>query len=223
MRRTGVEAGAREADLVFPRLGEISGRVLTADGSPVRAYRLFVEGGDGLDRPFAAIGSPEGRFLVEGLGAGDYRVRAVAPDGHGKANVELGAGEHRAAIEITIVPCTSLAGRLVHETGKPLTEWWVGAIDPAADPSFILVTPVQRDGSFHFKNVPAREMAIKATQRQPEGPKPRELIERAPTLQLLTPKQGETTDLGDVVVTDRGGMSTGMVVGPEPRTLQLCA
>ncbi|MEM6996745.1 MAG: sigma-70 family RNA polymerase sigma factor, partial [Myxococcota bacterium] len=111
-RVSGIEAG-EDADLVFPRLGRIAGRVESSDGKAVPGYQLFVRQDGDPDERFVPVGSSDGEFSLGGLSAGRYQVRAQTEREGASVTVELGAGEVRKGITLTLVPRTHLRGRLV--------------------------------------------------------------------------------------------------------------
>jgi RNA polymerase sigma factor (sigma-70 family) len=206
-RRSGVEAGARDADLLFARVGEVSGTVHGPDGAPVRGYTLTVQG-DHVEERLVA-GSADGRYVVGNLEAGRYTLRVRAPIGHGEAEVEVAAGEHRAGFDITLESFATVKGRLVDRAGKPLGGWIAGARPAGADPTrpleYVLIVKASSDGTFALDLLHAGELAVVATPVQPElldPPRGPDFFATVPELRVVLPKPGKTTDLGDVVVED---------------------
>ncbi len=208
VRREGVAAGARAVGLVFPQVGRISGRVRLADGSAVEGYVLFVEGGPQGDRPGFPAASKGGRFVASGLEAGRYALKVHASEGDGEAIVELGAGEHRSGIEITLQPNARVNGRLVDAEKKPLVGWVVSLRIPQtnADTTPLIgnTTVTDSDGRFRLGHVEPRAWDFLAL------PGARHLVPpqfdaddrewRTPALRVVTPTAGDSLELGDLVV-----------------------
>jgi RNA polymerase sigma factor (sigma-70 family) len=206
-RRTGVEAGERAADLVFPTVGRISGRVRAADGSAVHGYILsvgFDEDSPNVDRQSIPVGSKEGRFIATGLEAGRYALEVMAPDGEGEAIVELAAGEHRTGIEITLEPRARIEARLVDAESKPLAGWIVALRDPDDPLAFANITVTGDDGRFVLGRLIPRAWALVALPGSPSLLEPPFDFEdpawQGPALMVVTPRAGETIALGDLVV-----------------------
>jgi RNA polymerase sigma factor (sigma-70 family) len=207
-RREGVVAGGRAIDLVFPKVGRISGRVRFADGSAVKGYFLHVEGGAQRDRPGYPVGSKDGRFVASGLEAGRYEVSVMAPEGQGSASVDLAPGEHRAGVEITLVPKTEVKGRIVDGEQKPLVGWAVALRMPvtsADHPGEIAnITVTGDDGRFLLGRVDPQAwdfMALPGSRNLfPPHYEPNDPVWRTPALRVVTPTVGETLDLGDIVM-----------------------
>jgi protocatechuate 3,4-dioxygenase beta subunit len=96
--------------------GTISGRVTDAAGEPLVGAAVLLFRGSPTDRPSAegilvgmagnAEADAEGRFVIRGVGPGDYYLRSLQT-GRGTTLIEglrLGEGEHRKGVEITLRP-----------------------------------------------------------------------------------------------------------------------
>jgi hypothetical protein len=207
-RREGVVAGGRAVDLVFPKVGRISGTVRSATGSPVKGFSLHVEGGAQRDRPGFPVGSKDGRFVASGLEAGQYELSVMAPEGHGRASVELAAGEQRSGIEITLVPNTVVKGRFVDREQRPLVGWVAALRMPVTStdhPGEIAnMTVTDDDGRFLLRRVDPQAwdfMALPGSRNLfPPHLNIEDPVWRTPALRVITPTAGDTVDLGDLVV-----------------------
>jgi uncharacterized GH25 family protein len=138
--------------------GALSGRVVDRDGKPIRSFRVLVnfprerKQGDRISGFFAGytgIGvrftSPDGRFVLTGVGTGCvYRVMAIA-EGHGEAvadRVTALAVNHvqnaRPAI-LRAGPPVRLLVRAVAAGGKPIADARVTLVNgqPGLDESFM--------------------------------------------------------------------------------------
>jgi uncharacterized GH25 family protein len=110
-----------------------------------------------VDAPATATAKagPDGRFAVEGIAPGEYRVSAIAEDGaRGSAGASVPIEGSRAEANPTLPGgAETLAGKVVHADGRP----WTGLvlIQPAPDrgeAAMFVVTgesvPTKEDGTF---------------------------------------------------------------------------
>lgn len=199
VRRPGVVAGTMDADLVFPRLGTISGRVLDAQGEPVTGYQLYVRRDDEARERFVPVGSAKGAFRASGLAEGTYHIRVHAEEDAATASVEveLGAGEDREGVELTLEPRTIVAGRLLDDAGQPRAGWKVALIvaGGARTPDNVrVVSLTEADGAFELYDMGSGPLALIAgTETTPEA------FAAAVVLATVEPEEGERTEIGDVV------------------------
>jgi protocatechuate 3,4-dioxygenase beta subunit len=114
-----VEAGRKDLVLTLARGVRLTGRVRDERGAPVASFQLELQLHRGpLERESEAtltVVDPEGRFSVEGLGAGTYTLRVAS---HGLAPaaqpVSLPPGATEAGpVEITLAPGARLEGQVV--------------------------------------------------------------------------------------------------------------
>jgi hypothetical protein len=75
---------------VAPTNGTIRGLVTTATGAAIGDATILVEEGPGSAPDIAPVSDDAGRFVLDGLGEGTYRLRAIGPAGQ--------AGEAQAAV-----------------------------------------------------------------------------------------------------------------------------
>jgi RNA polymerase sigma factor (sigma-70 family) len=207
-RRTRVAAGSRGVDLEIPRLGRISGTVLTAEGAAVRGFELYLHGGADDHAPFHG-GSKDGRFAVGGLEAGRYVLRVHAPAGEGRTEVELGAGEERTGVVLTLARGANVKGRLVDENGAPATGWlaWLRTPGDGDDREVRLDwgAEIDDDGAFLIRGVFPQPLAIVAVRDVPEVFDPMQggkMVHDATELRIVTLEDGETIDVGDLTLAD---------------------
>ena len=71
---------------------QIRGRVVDGTGRAVAEATAFVVRAPGPVPDLAAMSNADGRFVIDGLAAGAYRLRAVGPDGgQGEADARASA------------------------------------------------------------------------------------------------------------------------------------
>ncbi|RMH21265.1 MAG: carboxypeptidase regulatory-like domain-containing protein [Acidobacteria bacterium] len=128
-------------------LARIRGSVIGFDGRPPAGARLSLlrppagdGGGEGGpdDSPYAgrvvatAAPDPRGRFLLESVEAGDYRLLAAAP-GHRTEVLPLAvaAGDSLVLDPVFLLPAPEVEGRVIDaETGEPLAGVEIVAVSP---------------------------------------------------------------------------------------------
>ncbi|HYP07389.1 MAG TPA: carboxypeptidase-like regulatory domain-containing protein, partial [Bryobacteraceae bacterium] len=111
--------------------GTISGKVLAAEGGPVRKAAVFLLW-NGTPRSTAtAITDGAGQFRFDALPPGDYDLRS-SREGFGSAvfgategsligkPIRLASGEQRSGIVLTLVRAASIAGVVRDVDGEPL-------------------------------------------------------------------------------------------------------
>ncbi|MBC8073191.1 MAG: hypothetical protein IAG13_33020 [Deltaproteobacteria bacterium] len=130
-----------------------------------------------------------------------------APEGKAEATVEIGAGEHRSGIEITLEPSAQLEGRLVDRDGQPLGGWFAVARSPDASPDspdgWVRIAETSRDGTFAIRDVDPGSVGfavVDGSESLKDAPGPVSTLTSAPELRRITIARGETIELGDVVV-----------------------
>jgi len=195
--KAGIAAGTTNAELVFPRLGRISGTVRNPDGQPATAFNVFATAEGSKDKRFIPMGDPGGLFSIGGLAPATYRVDFETPTGKTTLNVTLEDGETKSGLEVNLEARTRIVGRLVDEKGKPRDGWDVALVvagAPRALDNVRITGQTRSDGTFELYDVAAESLALLA------GPDPSPTaFAMAKELTTLTPKPGEVNDLGDVV------------------------
>jgi hypothetical protein len=136
--RLGGNEGRRGVDLTLARGGlKIQGLVRTSDGTPLAAARVVAEdqhlgtggiilriltGGRALGPMAAPSGQSDadGRFSIDDLAAGKYRLRASFP---GQPDLDLGGvSAGSGGVVLTFAPGATVAGRVVRADGSPVTD-----------------------------------------------------------------------------------------------------
>jgi len=106
--------------------------------------------------------SPDGRFELQGLGLGAYRVVATTPAGERAVLDEVPAGT--ADLKITILPRGALVGRTLHAAdAAPVAGARVWVAGSGIWPPRSVVT--DGAGRFSFEGLPAGWYALRATRR----------------------------------------------------------
>jgi 5-hydroxyisourate hydrolase-like protein (transthyretin family) len=123
--------GAQDA---APGSAQIAGRVVDdATSEPLAGVRVFLypipvpDGG----RIASVVTAADGGFVFSAVGAGGYRLgtnRRGFYSTRGGAVVTLSGAHDRVAVQLTMAKGGAVAGRLVDQTGSPLTRAWVGAL-----------------------------------------------------------------------------------------------
>jgi Carboxypeptidase regulatory-like domain len=109
----------------------IRGRVLRADGLPLRRGRVQLSSGDDLFSPYATVTDDEGRYRFGNLRAGTYLLSASTLGNerivYGQeqpfdpsAPVTLKRGETADSIDMTLGRSAAIGGRILDEYGDPL-------------------------------------------------------------------------------------------------------
>jgi hypothetical protein len=133
-----VDSGARNIELRLAELASVRVRVLAADGTPLRRFRLglrrvFGDGGaiaavpEVPDRS-VRLGPDEAAAALDGVPNGEFCVQVEA-DGYAKAlstafanPAEPGAAPRAFDVAVTMGPGATLRGRVVDEAGAPLAD-----------------------------------------------------------------------------------------------------
>jgi hypothetical protein len=176
--------GAQQRDATRPRVGtgEIAGVVLSADADPRPVRRVVVSIAGDMAEPRSVITDESGRFTFSRLPAGNFTIAgrkvtylpvqfgATRPGGAGTA-ISLTAGEKR-QISLTIFRGVVLAGTVRDDTGAPLADIPVAAVDVRVRPGN---APVQAPesvttddrGMFRFYGLPPGEYVVAAAPAPP--------------------------------------------------------
>jgi len=118
-------------DIVLGRTGAVSGVVHDEVGKPVAGVRVSVATGGlglGLGRSGGEVTGVDGRFERSGLRPGKYTIATASPD-HvpTKTKIEVGDGERRDGVVLTLHSGRTIAGVVVDDRGTPLAGMRVGA------------------------------------------------------------------------------------------------
>ena len=156
--RRGLEVPAGrdlEGVVLLLERGEVlEGSVLDDDGAPAAAMvraQLEERGGAGGAGRLGILHQEtdgDGRYRLEGLAPGSYRVAAFGFEsgGHATAEVEVVAGVNRLDLRLTRKSQASVSGRVLDPDGKPVAG---AAVQLAKESSSSGVT-TQGDGSFEI-------------------------------------------------------------------------
>ncbi len=141
--------------------------VVTAGGVPAAGARVVI-GGENLAPMRETMARPDGTFLINGLGAGSYVLRASRAGEVSRPSAEVvldRSGDRPPLVELALAAGWSIGGRVVDDQGRVLStaEVRVEAL-PGDDPLPELVRPAS-DGSWRAGPLPAGEYRL--TPRQP--------------------------------------------------------
>ncbi len=114
-RVTKVAKPGADVTLELADLGTVEGEV-TLDGQPLSRFSVQVEGPTSRSMQVRDRG---GHFEVGRLDPGRYTLVITAPDGSGRAEVTVGAGE-TVTQDLDLEHLTSVSGRIVDEQGEPI-------------------------------------------------------------------------------------------------------
>jgi hypothetical protein len=180
----------------------VQGRVTSASGDPVEgatvraaAVRYHEGRRRAVDAGLPAITDDRGRYHIEGLAAGSYLVRAIAPSeqpvqppnpvfappfpAHPSETKEILLERNRTIdldLTTTPLPVGSVSGRILDPTGRPMTTSLL--MEPSLRSGAVVGEPrggtIFPDGRFEFANVPPGEYTIKAFRTRGNPSKERE-------------------------------------------------
>ncbi|MBI2432080.1 MAG: carboxypeptidase regulatory-like domain-containing protein, partial [Candidatus Hydrogenedentes bacterium] len=178
---SGAEQQATEANKIHLRRGEqltgivlrysgghlgIAGRVTNLEHEPLAGMNVSCVGShEGQTMASSAETDTEGRYEIEGLGAGAYELHLFHPDYMAARLSGIEAGARNADFELG--PAAVIEGQVVQMEGKPLTDFevlvhpgWVMDIAPWMDSEFIRFH--DEEGRFSLKAVDGMGMAMVA-------------------------------------------------------------
>jgi protocatechuate 3,4-dioxygenase beta subunit len=162
-------SGGEPVDLVMDPGGEIAGRVVDADGSPVEDAHVSAEDESRLPGPgrFKSGRSDEGdgRFILRDVAAGKYSllVRAGTRGEASVADVRVGAGRTTNVGTITLGGGGTLQGVVVDSGGNGIPGATVGAERDANRRYGQIQTQTGSTGAFELRGVPIGMVYVSAS------------------------------------------------------------
>ncbi|MEM7160494.1 MAG: carboxypeptidase regulatory-like domain-containing protein [Myxococcota bacterium] len=188
-RVTAIARPGQDVALALAELGRVEGQV-TLDGQPLKSYAVRVEGPTARGKQ---VRDSAGHFELERLDPGTYQLVVTAPDGSGRAEVTVGAGES-VTKDVVLEHKLTVRGRIVDEAGQPVPGAMILVGEGAAGQVSIeqtgdeapLVT--DEDGRFEL-NCAAGPRALVAL--SPGSPKP--LV-----VHFFVAQPGQDVDLGEL-------------------------
>jgi hypothetical protein len=209
----------------------IEGTIINAQtGEPVRRAQVtafaYSERGDGSSHePQFATSDANGHFVVNGLGAGKYRLRAEANrfatqsygerrfGGRGK-DVEVAAAQHLTGIDFRLMPCGVITGQVHDESGDPVEGAMVQAIPVGRTRGFQGGNQVQTNdlGQYRLYSLAPGQYLVQVAVSRPEDQQPGSQDAYVP---MFYP---DVTDPGaaSTITVDPGGESQGIDVDVRP-------
>lgn len=184
------------AEISLRASGSISGRVTTGEGGP--ALTQYTVTARSLDRAgeletrTVYVSDPSGAYRVDDVAPGRVSVSVTADGGRAHREVELGSGEARSGVDLSIFRMGEVKGRILSPEGTPIfnARILVRALGAARGR-----VATGTDGRFNMK-VPAGDplrVFVRADGYYPWGSQPFDLQPDGPT------------DMGDVTLDPRGG------------------
>lgn len=195
-RATAIARPGDEVALALADLGGIEG-VVTLDGQPLERFAVRVEGPTSRSRQVRDGG---GRFSLDRLEPGTYRLVVTAPDGSGRAEVTVGAGE-TVTRDVVLEHAVTVRGRILDREGKPIAGAMVMIGDGEAGRLSIERTDdapppsTDEEGRFEVTCAAGPRGLLAAS---PKSPQP--LVVR-----FFVAQPGQDVDLGDLREQEPGG------------------
>lgn len=190
-------------ELRFEPGGSIAGRVVDADGRPLRDALIDLEGTAGRSRGgLIAMSDGDGQFRLSGVPPGRQTVTAERhPYRRGVREVEIDAGQSEVRVDFQLAKGLAVRGSVVDDQGAAAAEVWV-ALAAAGGAGFRTGGVSRADGSFEIEGVEPGRYTITA---EKSGYRRAELPE---------PLAVESSDVDGVrLELGRGGAILGHVVG----------
>ncbi len=163
MERVEAGPGITPVELRFPLGAEVSGRVLTPEGSPAVGAGVHFRRDD-RGGPIAQA-QADGTFLMEGLPDGEYRLVAQDRDGRSSRPKDLQvAGRSIPGLELVIDQPSeraTLSGRISGPPSEALRGIRVMAI-PSTPPSWHQTTETGAGGEYRLEGLEAGEWTVTA-------------------------------------------------------------
>jgi hypothetical protein len=211
-----------------PRLGTLSGRVVTDDGQPLSRLRIQINKLGKADPVHLQIATDaEGAFTASGLPEGVYVIHAYAP-AYVMTDADSRDRHYRlgAHVTLTLTKGGAITGRVEDEAGVPLVRgrvwaYWLRTLDgAAADRAERYQRNVTTDdrGVYRLYGLPSGIYQV-AVMRE-RGPERRDLLtsfhpsgSRAAAAEITVQTGSETTGVNIRLHRERGATVSGKVSG----------
>ncbi|MFF0016547.1 MFS transporter [Streptomyces sp. NPDC005374] len=146
-----------ELDLVLGGAGRLAGRVLTADGTPVRDANVTLTDGHG-DVVATTRSGPEGAYAVTELVAGAYTLAASAPAFRPAALPVTVQAARETRQDVELAGGAVLRGTVRAGGGRPVEDARVTLLDTAGNVVDTLTTGL--DGTYRFVDLSSGEYTV---------------------------------------------------------------
>ena len=196
-RVTEIARPGQDVALALAELGRVEGQV-TLDGQPLKSFGVRVEGPTARGKQ---VRDSSGHFELERLDPGTYQLVVTAPDGTGRAEVTVGAGES-VTQDVVLEHKLTVRGRIVDEAGEPVAGAMILVGEGAAGQVSIehsgdeMPLTTDKDGNFELDCAAGPRALIALS---PGSPKP--LV-----VHFFVAQPGKDMDLGELKAEPMEGM-----------------
>ncbi len=202
----------------------ISGQVIFADGSPAVGAKVAACTEFRTEPEAEAVAGADGRYTVQRLGRGQYRVKARSADGRKSAPVRENVNEDTSGVDFVLAGHGTLAGTVLRQGGDPgdlFTVALTGFVDGMSPQNpqdrkkaAVRGLEISRgfstpDGRFNFDNIEPGRYSLRITSEE-------EVPTELPEIEI---RSDEVTDVGVITMT-RGGSIEGVVADSGGRPLR---
>jgi hypothetical protein len=150
-------ADDRTLRIRFPRGGRITGRVVASGGAHIESASIRLTRIEGPGVVWAARSGPDGRFVVDTLVPGTYRVDVVAS---GYARLTRDAVPLGANVRLTLGRVGLVSGRVVRPDGRPASDATITIAGSGLWPARTATTNDR--GSFVLTDIPPGVYEVRA-------------------------------------------------------------
>jgi Carboxypeptidase regulatory-like domain len=115
--------------------GVVEGSVVNlVQGAPLSNAHVLLTAADSPQKTLSVTTSPDGRFTFRDVSPGTYRLsasrRGFVDDGHEASSVTLQHGQELKGIVMQLAPFATIAGRVLDDSGEPLTGATIEILQP---------------------------------------------------------------------------------------------